>query len=278
MRQHILGRIWLVTTGLVLVLTGLDGRSEPGGAEPKRGGQVINGVWIGEPVTNANYREEEDIPIRFTTEKYDREALRLLLREANAIAAELHLPETLPLAEKDIMQRHIVPYGLTRHLPMIGKLCTRSYGYFVSVGFKLSYVELLNQGERCAKWVDEYKWPRSLIDTNAAYSLATQWLAAASMDVAGLTRDCFVRSEPEWWSNSINPSNQVSFIPIYRVGWYRNTNRVGEDAASVMLLLPTKTLISLRVEDSKYILRKPLVFTNLNALLGNFYKLPDATR
>jgi hypothetical protein len=38
--------------------------------------------------------------------------------------------------------------------------------------------------------------------------------------------------------------------------------------ASVALFMPTKTLLQLRVEDTQYILRKPLQITNLDFLLS----------
>jgi hypothetical protein len=39
-------------------------------------------------------------------------------------------------------------------------------------------------------------------------------------------------------------------------------------AASVRLFAPTNALLQLRVEDPKYILRKPLLFTDLSALIS----------
>jgi hypothetical protein len=46
-------------------------------------------------------------------------------------------------------------------------------------------------------------------------------------------------------------------------------NLITNDVASMMLFTPTKTLLQLCVRDPKYILRKSLVFTNLDSLIRN---------
>lgn len=158
------------------------------------------------------------------------------------------------------------------HPKMIGNVHTKDHGYFVSVGHKLSYVEGAHQDEDCLKWMEEYRWPKSRMDTKGAYQLATQWLATAQMDVGALNRDCRVRIEPDPFAN--RALGRGKFVPIYFVSW-RSRQNLSEgygDVASVKLLYPTKTLISLRVEDPKYILRPPLVFTNLEALLSGATK------
>jgi hypothetical protein len=206
---------------------------------------------------------------RFTTKAYEREALRLVLEEANRVVKELGLPETFPIAETNLSRAFIVGYGLS-HMPprMIGNIHTRDYGYFVSVDHKLSFVEGAHQDRDCLEWMEKYRWPMSRMDTNGAYQLATQWLAAARMDVTSLNRDGVVRIEPESFANQ-GLKRTGKFVPIYFVYWQSPKNRTDGygSAASVKLFAPTKTLMSLRVEDSKYILRPPLVFTNLNELL-----------
>lgn len=206
----------------------------------------------------------------FTTPAYQREALRHVLREANQAAIQLKLPEKLPIVETDLTGTFIVGYGMSQVPPgMIGNVHTRSYGYFVSVDHKLSFVEGAHQDVQCMKWRDEYKWPASRLDTNAAYHLATQWLVAAEMDMRGLTRDCAVRIVPNaYWNAGMNKG---TFCPIYDIFWISDQNRVQGfgNAARVSLFLPTRTLVSLRVQDPKYILREPLVFTNIDTLLSD---------
>jgi hypothetical protein len=79
------------------------------------------------------------------------------------------------------------------------------------------------------------------------------------MDVAGLNRDCRVSVTVD---TGYVQAPAGKFVPIYWVSW-APTNGEGFSSASVRLFTPTKTLLDLTVDDQKYILRKPLVFTNL---------------
>lgn len=233
----------------------------------KRGNSDTNHQAI-PPVFDSNGKYTSE-GMRFTTQAYEKEAFRLVLQEANLVAKELQLPEKLPITETDV-RPFVCGYGSSRLPPRsIGNVHTRDYGYFVTVDHKLSYVEGSHQNRDCMKWIEQYRWPKSRIDTNAAYQLAAQWLTAVHMDVEGLNRDCELHVEPERYYNGIKVEEGI-FVPIYQVYWVSPQNRAEGygDVATVTLLAPTKTLMSLRVEDSKYILRKPLVFTNLAELLS----------
>ena len=168
------------------------------------------------------------------------------------------------------MQRFIAGYGMSFLPPGgIGNIHTRDYGYFASVGHKLSFVEGAHQDEDCWQWREHYIWPTNRIDTDAAYQLATQWLASASMDVKGLNRDCTVRIEPNvYWNAGLRSKGEL--VPIYDVSWISPQNRSEGygDTASISLFAPTRTLISLCVRDAKYILKDPITFTNLDSLLS----------
>ena len=90
------------------------------------------------------------------------------------------------------------------------------------------------------------------------------------MDVAGLNRDCLVKVEVNqfWNANSFGPNqNKSQFVPIYDVSWLSHEDRDnGGDTAFVEFYAPSKTLLHLVVRDPKYILRKPIEFTNMAAL------------
>lgn len=207
----------------------------------------------------------------FTTKAYQKEAFKLVLQEANGAAKELHLPEKLPIAITNLTEVYISRYGGSRiGTEPIGNVSTMDYCYYVSLDHKLSFIEGTHQDQDGFRWRKQYKWPLSRINTNTPYQLATQWLAAVHMDVAGLNRDCEVHVVPD--RNWNNPAfHERTFVPIYEVYWLSPLNKKKGygDAASVKLLLPTKTLISLRVEDPQYILRPPIVFTNLYDLLSD---------
>jgi serpin B len=212
--------------------------------------------------------------LRETTPAYKKEALRLVLAEANRVAQELQLPEKLPIEETNLVSIYIAnPWvGIGSGLG-IGNITTSNYTYYMTVGGKFSYLTKrnLDQDFDCLK--AEYQWPLSRIDTNAAYQLAIKWMTAVSMDVRGLNNCPHIEISP--W---IPEDAKDYFVPVYRIRWSVKANQPYTDnvgnkyewhsIASVELLLPTKDLRQLRVEESKYILRKPLEVTNLDYLLG----------
>jgi hypothetical protein len=202
--------------------------------------------------------------LMFTTKAYEGEAMIRVVQEVNQVAAQLQLPEQLPITGTNIIKAFINPFGYAYAKKAIGNVTTRHFAYYVSQGNKLSYIESPHQDELCRLFQASHTWPVDMIDTNQAYQLATQWLAAASMDVEALNRDCLVTVELD--KAYVHPP-AGKFVPVYDVCWSkREDKRVG--MASVRLFTPTKTLLQLRVEDPKYIMRSPLVFTNLADLLS----------
>ena len=208
--------------------------------------------------------------LTFTTLAYQQEAFARVLQEANQVAKDLKLPEKLPIMPTNLVQVFNPEYGFSQLKPKsIGNVHTTNYGYFVSIAHKLSYVEATHQDENTLKWMKQYRWPNSQIDTNFAYQLATQWLAAAHMDVEALNHDCTLHVEPDRFANQ-DLKGTGKFVPIYDVYWVSAQNKAEGygDVADVMLLAPTRTLMSLRIEDPKYILRPAIEFTNLAELLA----------
>jgi hypothetical protein len=208
----------------------------------------------------------------FTTRQYQHAAVKLILQEANKVAAELQLPdEHLPITETNLTEAIITPFGYNYRSRRIGSVTTKNYCYFVSQGDKFSYLEGTHQTEDSYRFQDSYTWPISRMDTKQAYQLATQWLAAVSMDVKTMNADCSVTVKPD---TGLFESPHGKFVPIYYVSWTRKgyehkhdvASVIRGDVASVRVFTPTKTLMQLRVEDPKYILRDPIVFTNLASL------------
>lgn len=211
--------------------------------------------------TNAKLRSAQERlrQMTFTTPAYQNEAIRLIIEEANRVAKELPLHETLPITKSNLVETFIGPPSMMKRNRGIGNITTSNCTYFVTVGNKFSFLTKHNLEGDYDQLETKYRWPLSRIDTNAAYQLATQWLTAVSMDVAGLNQDCYCHIRP--W---IPAGAKDYFVPVYRISWGKN----GEPMALVELFLPTKELRDLRVEKSEYILRKPLVITNLDDLLS----------
>lgn len=207
----------------------------------------------------------------FTTPAYQRKAIDMLVQEANKVAAELHLSEKLPITEADIIGAYIAPFGMGYVRKYIGNITTHNYNYAVLQNYKFSSLTKNDFDNLCKLYEKKYVWPLSRMDTNGAYRLAAEWLAALSVDVKALDHDCppVVKADNVYLSA---PSGK--FVPVYWVMWPKPTNEMG--GSSVMLCLPTKTLLQLYLDDPKYIKRAPLVFTNLAELLAHTNKPPSA--
>lgn len=223
---------------------------------------IADEVWPAVPATDSAGRH---IPrFAYTTKAYRREAFNLVLREVNQVAKDMKLEGDLPLGRGNIVQCFISPYGFARASGAIGNITTRKFTYYISVGRKFSYIDGNEQFGDCRKYQSLYTWPTNRIDHDEAYRQATNWLALASMDVKSLNRDCKCSVSLE--TNYI-ASPRGMFVPVYWVDWKKPNQSFG-GVASVRLFTPTNALLQLRVEDAAYILRPPLAFTNLPALLS----------
>jgi hypothetical protein len=214
--------------------------------------------------TNGNVFSIEPM---FTTGAFQQEGLRLVIEEANRVAADLHLSEVLPITQSNLTHAFIAPFGYAYVRKRLGNITTSNYLYNVGYNFKFSDLTVARYDEQCLEYCRKYQWPTRRLDTNTPYLLATQWLAAAHVDVAALNRDCevHVSVSPYWNSVELGEIPKAEFTSIYCV-WWKPALSGKSGPATVELFLPTKTLLQLIVSEPQYILRPPLAFTNLAAL------------
>jgi hypothetical protein len=189
---------------------------------------------------------------------YQTNALRLILTEANSVAQELDLPERLPITESDVTAKYIPAPRMARMLKTVGNITTSNYTYYCSVGYKFSFLTKNDYDKQYASLRRQYLWPISKVDTNAAYVLAKTWLSKISMDVGALDRNCDVHCD---FYKPDGPQGEA-FVPVYWVYWVKHGEDGHGSVASVELLLPTESILQLRVEKSEYILRPALLITN----------------
>jgi len=207
----------------------------------------------------------------FTTPAYRNEALRLVIQEANNVAEELSLPEQLPIVKTNLIAAYIPSPRMAQRLGgALGNITTSNYTYYVSVGNKFSFLEQNNLEQGYDKLRSQYLWPVSRMNTNEAYQLATQWLAAASMDVKAITRDCDAHID----AFTPEGKNGKHFVPVYWVYWTSREAQARGTVAEVEFVEPNKTIRKLRVNRPEYILRPSLQITNLDYLLSQTNSLP----
>jgi hypothetical protein len=199
------------------------------------------------------------------TERYNREMLRLMLAEANRIAAEMKLDEQLPITVTNLTLVFLIPAGKT--YGYVGVIDTRNYAYTMdmnefgivcSVIGRKGYQDLYEARRN-------YVWPISRFDSNRVFQAAVELMKKAGMDVDRLNRDCRVRIDfPEYkglFSHMFSPIYTVTWSPKTKTFWSENVG------GGIEFIEPLRQVRSLDVKDLKYNLRKPLESANLVQLL-----------
>jgi hypothetical protein len=224
-----------------------------------------------------------------TTTAYKAAALQLMVGQANFAVQQLDLKEPVPIViSADTNKSEVMPPPMG----IGGMILTSNYDFEFNKGYLLGIGKL--------KWLAKVSPPvtntlelanqPSLLDTNSAYQLATQWLAKISVDVPKLERKFSPRIfQPAGRPRDANGkflagvTNMIS-IPLYLIGWgdplegFLRTNRLGRplpprrpnalDAVYVEILGTTRELLSLHIRDTNFFTQPPLILTNAAELLG----------
>ena len=202
-------------------------------------------------------------------------ALQRMLQEANFLSEKLKLPTPHPIKPDDIVKYHISPpwFGLmpdtTPGLSAIdkarkgkitakGTIETTNYSFGFSDGM-FSVVNQLQPDE--VGHYQEWIHIPSIIDASNAYEMATQWLAAAEVNIGLLEKKYGAQKRVEQayiW----NPpgSTNKSMLPIFTVSWGNDSTHY---VAEVRVLGITKELLSLRVGEPTITRRRPLVISSV---------------
>jgi len=206
----------------------------------------------------------------FTTPQYQQAAGNMILEEANHVAQDLQLRGEYPITKSNCLIT-VTPFGFNYVNKTLGNVTTPNYAYYFSKGSKFCYLDYIHQEEYCFELSKSYAWLTSQINTNDAYELAIEWLKSVKMDVKAINRDCSITVKVSSLYGQL-PGDK--FVPVYEVRWTRKgfenasdlPSVIQGDAASVLVAVPTKKLLQLRVEDPQYILRRTLDLPNLNSL------------
>jgi hypothetical protein len=226
---------------------------------------------------------------------YKAAVIQGMLGEGNFAAERLHLAEPLPIEAKAVRATNVNP-------PLRGGLgsfetdlffysfpgkgdslvLTNSQGtvvHFPERG-KLAYIEkkdpFKDYGGSLEQSQESLAKIQSQIDTNGAYTLATQWLAAVSVDVKSL--ESRYRSQVTQMSycsppltpdqamemttkdKSLPPGHTMVNLPIFDVTWGGTADQ--NPPVWVQVFGVKKELIRLRMEDTTFLQRAPIVITN----------------
>lgn len=93
----------------------------------------------------------------FTTQAYQAEALRLVIQEANKVATEMKLPETLPITEASLTHAYIGPFGFNYEMKGLGNVTTSNYWYNIRRDYRFSDLTIANIDDHCREYAMTYR-------------------------------------------------------------------------------------------------------------------------
>ncbi|HEY4258304.1 MAG TPA: hypothetical protein VGM66_13910 [Candidatus Udaeobacter sp.] len=233
---------------------------------------------------------------------YRAEVIPKMLAEANWAAHRLNLPTHYPIGMTDIQDDHIsalwssIPFtngypdtvfgtnifdpGIPRD-DRLRSFRIGLYGYIANANFEFGFV----QGKLCritrmsepnveyyAHDLDKLVGKPSLIDTNGAYQLATQWLAALDVDVVALNKLKWTVNQlhylPHGTTNAVTlPLFYVDFGSIHSPA-DGNLKASDKPLVSVEILGTTKELQNLEIVNALlFSHRQPVLITNILELI-----------
>jgi hypothetical protein len=238
--------------------------------------------------------------VNHTTLPYKMTAMQQMLEEANYFCGQLKLPIKRPIQTMDVQDGFIsspwhsvihatnypyfpkttfgrdiantnIPIKLRIHalqFAVSGRIDTANFEFGFGEG-KLLHIMRLDspQVEYYARRLDELVGKPSLIDTNGAYQLATQWLAGVDVDMTAM-------GKLKWTVNQLHyrasgATNYVT-LPLYYVDFGNkhckaagpNLKDFDEPLVSVEVLGTTKELQELMINDVSLSRRPLLLITN----------------
>lgn len=200
-------------------------------------------------------------------------AMMLMVAEANFFCGKTGLPPNRPFTESDVRRGGHV--GLLNSTNFNGSIFTDEYSFgfwqghlanFRKRGFMPQDSDLAIQARN--RELSNYS---SLIDTNGAHHLATNWLAARSVDVPALEKK-YRLNFIQWRYYPKGKDGPVIMLPVYHVEWLGvvlKTQPNRERAVvSVTIFGATKELVEYHVFDDSLFLRPRLHIKELDKLLA----------
>jgi hypothetical protein len=208
-------------------------------------------------------------------------ATAVMLMEINHCASNLQLPVSMPIQEQDI-RKSFIPQP--RLMGVGGRFDFDDYSFSFATRYgesetKLRYITNLRHPYHSMEggspemnaYLEGLTHTKSLIDTNGAYRMATNWLERLEVDVAKLNAERPLTITQFKWMNRWP-------TPIFEVTWANKGERLSNGMTDpipgiiVMIAGDTGELIHLRQEDLSFSKRPPALIKDLDKLLA----IPDS--
>ena len=165
---------------------------------------------------------------------------------------------------KDIVGRMISPPSVDKvpMCPLGVNFQTTNFMFIFRDGKLFCVMNTKTNIEEVEHYREWAKMP-SLIDSNSAYHLATNWLSRVFVDVSVLNKKYKVNvGQPGFWTTPQGTNSTI--LPLFYVTW----NKDDYQAAKVGIFGPTKQFMGLTIEDASLTDRTYLYVTNKKELLG----------
>jgi hypothetical protein len=211
-------------------------------------------------------------------------AIAVMLVEINFCAGRLQLMNEAPITVKSLNLQHVANPYVTG---FGGTLETTNYSFVFFEDGKLRRIQRINKFEKIplrALQLKLYRMP-SLINTNEAYQLATNWLSAISVDVLTLEqRHPHSVIQKYFYPDSTSIKDlpekrkKIALLPIFHVFWGDEK----EPAVMVSIFGPTKEMLGIYQNDDSFSLRPAELVKDADKLLAiqdeEFLKYSDEER
>jgi hypothetical protein len=173
----------------------------------------------------------------------------MALSAVNSILERLGLPAK-PIEQKDLIGCFVSPPRYEKPIMEGGvNLQTTNFMFIFRDGKLHTVMNMQTNIEEVEHYREWAKMP-SLIDSNEAYQIATNWLARVYVDVPLLNRKYpHSVSEAHFWATPPTKLGEkgsgLTTLPLYYVAWGKD----GYEAAKVGIFGPTKQFIGLTIGD-----------------------------
>ena len=204
---------------------------------------------------------------------YNFVAMMLMLAEAGFFGSVMELPGGGAFTERDVRRgSHVGP-------PVLGHISGSILAGEHFFGFWQGHLANFHKRGFMPQDSDQAirnrnlelaKFP-SLIDTNGAYELATNRLAAYGIDIRALETK-YRRNIVQWKFYPEGREGPILLLPVYRVEWLgfilrTQTNRE-RAVVSVDIFGATREVVEFHVLDDSLFLRPPIQIKNLEKLMA----------
>ena len=205
-----------------------------------------------------------------TSLAYKYVTLAVMLMEINYCASKLHLNARLPIKTEDVTvasidnPKDLAGFG--------GHIDTQNYFFSFLHSGRLRFICELDASSRQSlgiyrrddetrvQCMEELSHMRSMISSNDAYCLATNWLISIDIDLKKLEAE----KPPVVIQQFLRSGTNLVPVPLFYVKWGGDY----DPAVAVMISGVNGELLNVRQEDDSYSKRPAVLIKNIDALLA----------